>query len=202
LLGNVRLASTLVGDPACFLQGVALAVDWLEEERADACLVLGAEEGHWLRADALWHFQHSSVMSSGAGALCLSLEPGLSLGVELDAITDAHTFSTDLNRTRAALAMRSQLPSGAPTEVLFDSQDDSPHVDAPERAAWGDWPGRRLGLKRILGEGLMAAAAWQCVAACDAVACGGAPAAIVSLVGCNQQAIGARFARSQSQPLM
>ena len=55
-----------------------------------------------------------------------------------------------------------------------------------------------LSPKRILGEGLMAAAAWQCVAACDAVAGGRFAAANVSLVGSNQQAIGARFVRADS----
>jgi hypothetical protein len=40
----------------------------------------------------------------------------------------------------------------------------------------------------------MAAAAWQCAAACDAVAEKKFTAASVSLVGSNQQAIGARFA--------
>jgi hypothetical protein len=40
----------------------------------------------------------------------------------------------------------------------------------------------------------MAGAAWQCVAACEAVASGRFAAANVSLVGSNQQAIGARFA--------
>ena len=42
---------------------------------------------------------------------------------------------------------------------------------------------------------MMAAAAWQCVAACDAVAGGRFVTANVSLVGFNQQAIGARFVR-------
>ena len=42
----------------------------------------------------------------------------------------------------------------------------------------------------------MAAGAWQCVAACDAVASGRFAAATVSLVGSNQQAIGARFVRA------
>jgi hypothetical protein len=42
----------------------------------------------------------------------------------------------------------------------------------------------------------MAAAAWQTVAACDRVAGGAAPSAMVSIVGCNQQAIGARFIRA------
>ena len=41
----------------------------------------------------------------------------------------------------------------------------------------------------------MAAAAWQCVAACDAVAEGRSAAANVSLVGGSQQSIGARFVR-------
>jgi hypothetical protein len=39
----------------------------------------------------------------------------------------------------------------------------------------------------------MAAAAWQCVAACASVAEKKFPSAIASLVGCNQQAIGVRF---------
>jgi hypothetical protein len=39
----------------------------------------------------------------------------------------------------------------------------------------------------------MAAAAWQCVSACDAVANGRFAAANVSLVGSTQQAIGTRF---------
>jgi hypothetical protein len=39
----------------------------------------------------------------------------------------------------------------------------------------------------------MAAAAWQCVAACDLVSTGRFPAANISLVGSNQQAMGARF---------
>ena len=43
----------------------------------------------------------------------------------------------------------------------------------------------------------MAAAAWQCVAACDAVAGGKFAAATVSLVGSNQQAMGARFEKSR-----
>jgi hypothetical protein len=41
----------------------------------------------------------------------------------------------------------------------------------------------------------MAAPAWQCVAACDAVARQQYRAANVSVVGSNQMAIGARFVR-------
>ena len=218
VLEDVSLASTLVGDPAAFLQGVSLGAQWLEENRVDACLVIGAEETNWILADALWHLERSAVLTAGAGALCLCRDPKLSDGVELAAITDAHTYGTQSNRTQAARAMREQLGKpGAPAscrpvawrqnekndgkmpalpenvELLCDGIGSSPRADAPELAAWRDWTGPRISPKRILGEGLMAAAAWQCVAACDAVASGRFTAANVSLVGSNQQAIGARF---------
>ena len=193
LFENVVLAHSLVGDPSAFLQGVALGAQWLEEDRVDACLVIGAEETNWITADALRHFDRQSTIAAGAGALCLCRNPELAAGVELDAITDAQTFSTRQNRTQAAQAMRDQLGAGTPGELLCDGLGNSPHADAPERAAWSHWAGPRVSPKRILGEGLIAAAAWQCVAACDAVAQGRFSAASVSLVGSNQQAIGARF---------
>ena len=223
VLENVSLASTLVGDPATFLHGVSLGVQWLEENRVEACLVIGAEETNWILADALWHLERSAVLTAGAGALCLSRDPKSSAGVELAAITDAHTYSAQLSRTRAARAMREQLGKpGAPAscrpvvlgqneklagkmpappdnvEWLCDGLGNSPRANVPELAAWRDWTGPRISPKRILGEGLMAAAAWQCVAACDAVAGGRFPAANVSLVGSNQQAIGARFVRARA----
>jgi hypothetical protein len=49
-------------------------------------------------------------------------------------------------------------------------------------------------VKTILGESLMAAAAWQCVAAVDAIARNAYAGAHVSVPGTNQQAIAARFA--------
>lgn len=196
VLENVSLASTLVGDPAAFLQGVSLGVQWLEENRVEACLVIGAEETNWILADALWHLERSAVLTAGAGALCLCGDPKLSAGVELAAITDPQTYSAQQSRTQAARTMRGQLGKSSPEELLCDGLGNSPRANAPELAAWRDWTGPRISPKRILGEGLMAAAAWQCVAACDAVADGRFPAANVSLVGSNQQAIGARFVRS------
>ncbi len=198
LLGNVSLACSLVGDPGAFLQGISLAIQWLEEDRVDACLVIGAEETNWILADALRLLDRDAIITSGAGALCLSRDaetPGI---VELAAITDPHTYSARKTRTQAAQAMRAQLGNGAAEELLCDGLANSPRVDAPERAAWRDWPGKHLSPKRSLGEGLMASAAWQCVAACDSVANGGFAAANVSLVGSNQQAIGARFVRADS----
>ena len=195
LLGNAPLVDTLMGDPASFLQGLALGVEWLEEKRVEAVLVIGAEETNWLRADALWHLDHRAVISGGAGAVCLSLDPDFSIGVELEAITSVHTYTTLNPRTKAARAMRAELPAASTEQLLCDGLDDRPRTDAAERAAWYDWTGPRVSLKRVLGEGLMAAGAWQCVVAGDAVAQGRCAAANVSLVGCNQHAIGARFVR-------
>ena len=101
-----------------------------------------------------------------------------------------------MNRAQAAQAMRGQLGKNSAGELLCDGIGNSPRADAAELAAWRDWTGPRVSPKRILGEGLMAAAAWQCVAACDAVAADKFAAASVSLVGSNQQAIGARFVRA------
>src|SRR5664279_6477271 len=90
--------------------------------------------------------------------------------------------------------MRGQLGKNSSDELLCDGIGTSPRADAAELVAWSDWNGARVSPKRILGEGMMAAAAWQCVAACDAVAEKRFAAANVSLVGSNQQAMGARFA--------
>ena len=196
LLGNTPLVYTLIGDPASFLQGMALGATWLQEDRVDACLVIGTEEVNWLRADALWHLEHAAIISGGAGAVCLCAKLPGTPGVELGAITEAHTYSARKSRTQAARTMREQLGPTSPGDLLCDGIGDSPRADAPELAAWRDWPGPRISPKLILGEGLMAAAAWQCVAACDAVATGQFAAATVSLVGCNQQAVGARFVRA------
>jgi 3-oxoacyl-(acyl-carrier-protein) synthase len=80
LLKDVTLVYSLVGDPASFLQGVALGAQWLEEKRVDACLVIGAEEFNWILADALWLFDRSAILTSGAGALCLCREGEIAAG--------------------------------------------------------------------------------------------------------------------------
>lgn len=193
ILENITEVTTLVGDGATFLQGLAVGAGWLEDERVDACLVVGAEEPHWLLADALWHLDRTAVLTSGAGAICLCRSPEAPARVELERITQAHVYSRQISRAQAARAMRCELVSHGPGELLCDGLGGSPRADAAESAAWQDWNGPRLSVKRPFGEGLMASAAWQCVAACLAVARTRVPVASVSLVGANQQAIGGRF---------
>jgi hypothetical protein len=77
--------------------------------------------------------------------------------------------------------------------LLCDGLIGVERADRDEQTAWRDWRGSRLSPKKILGEGLMAGAAWQCVAALDALARNQYAAANVSVVGCNEQAIAAQF---------
>jgi hypothetical protein len=197
VFGNVPLATTLLGDPGTFLQGLALGAEWVETKRVEACVVVGAEEINWIQADALSFFEHAGILGAGAGAVCLTGERGDSLGVQLAAITDAHTYSAGKSQMAAAKEMRSQLAEGVPAEVLCDSLGGTRFALA-EKEAWEDWPGERISVKEVLGDGLMAGAAWQCVAACAGLAEGRFAAANVSVVGNNQQAIGGRFIKSRA----
>jgi 3-oxoacyl-(acyl-carrier-protein) synthase len=195
LLGQAPVACTLLGDAATFLQGLALAADWLLDGKVEVCLVAGAEEIHWLLADVLWHFDRRAELAGGAGALCLAAAPAGSGGVELGCVTSPQRYSTSLSRREAVERVRAELPAETLDELLCQSARGNARVDSAEEAAWRDWSAARLRPKATLGEGLTAAGAWQCVAACDALAQGRFRAANVSVAGLNDQAIGARFAR-------
>jgi hypothetical protein len=240
---------TLVGDSGVYLQGLALAADWLLHDHADGCVVVGAEEMDWILADALNLFQRQAVHSAGAGALYLrsdsstvsANEPDArgrrgdeaevvsktesassprrlqfmgaipdsvsgnshsgrsrheeGLMAELACITDSIPFSGNRGRPDAARRIQAQLPGDGPTELLCLGTQNLPRADAAETAAWKDWTGARIAPKATLGEAFTASAAWQCVLACDALARDQFSAANVSVIGANQQAIGARFIR-------
>lgn len=197
LLGAGGMNYTIVGDPGTFLQGLALGADWLLRESADRVLVVGAEEIDWATADSFRMFSRRLVLAEGSGAVLLSRGGDAPALASLGAITDSHLFLQRRGRAAAAAAMRGQLPACMEAGALLcDGLQDVPRFDAGEAPAWHDWTGPRLSPKTVLGEGLMAAAAWQCVAAVDALGEGRASAANVSIVGCNQQAIGARFVRA------
>jgi 3-oxoacyl-(acyl-carrier-protein) synthase len=190
LLGATGLNYTLVGDPGTFLQGLALAAEWLSHEELEGCLVVGAEEIDWLTADAYRLFSHEIILSDGAGAMYLSKQPRAG-SVRLLEITDSHLFHDRRSQISAALRMRAELRSDS-KDLLCDSRTGVANLDRAEMKAWGSWPGPHLSPKTLLGEGLMAAAAWQAVAAADSIRQGHCSSAVVSVVGCNQQAIGAR----------
>lgn len=196
VLGGATRATTLVGDPGVVLQGLALGADWLIAGQVDVALIVTADETNAMHSEAAWHLDHGVTLAIGAGALALMREPGESAAVILAGVTDSFRYEAARGRAQAAAAMRAQLSGGAADELLCDGLQQLRRTDAIEQDLWRDWPGKRLSPKVVLGDGLGAGVAWQCVLAADAVATGEVRAAQVSVVGCNQQAIGARFERA------
>jgi len=194
LIGTTGINYTLVGDPGTFLQGVALAADWLTDNRVDGCLVIGAEEMDWLTAGAVNLFLRTAIFSDGAGALYLRREVEGASPVQLKAVTNAHLYTERICRAEAIRLAREELRNKPAGELLCDGLLGVPRADRDEQAAWRDWPGDRASVKTILGEALMAAAAWQCAAAVDGVTLKKCGSALVSVPGTNQQFIAARFA--------
>jgi len=193
LLGATAGHYTLVGDPGTVLQGLALAAEWLMTKAVDGCLVIGAEEMDWITADAVKLFNRNIILAEGAGAIYLRREPDQTPVVQLRAVTDSHIFSNRRTRAEAVLAARRELNRSGNGELLVSSCQRLKSTDDAERKAWADWHGEESQPKHILGEGLAAAAAWQCVAAVDAMRQNRYSSASVSVVGTNQQAIAARF---------
>lgn len=188
-LGTPAVNYTLVGDAGAFLQGLALAAQWLEDGAADACLVLGAEEADWTAVDALRLFERNTIHATGAGALYLKTAVA---SIELAAVTDPFPASRGLSRDDAARQMRAQLPAGGAGELLCANEAGS--------AAWAGWKGGRVSPQAVLGEAFAASAAWQCAAGCDALLRCQYEAANVSITGPGRQAIGARFVKSNNLP--
>lgn len=189
-LGSTAINYTLVGDAGTFLHGLSLAGGWLLEERVDRCLVVAAEEMDWLTADAFRHFDRGVVCAAGAGAVCLGLDDG---PVALDAVSDGHLFRRGQSVSQPMREAREALPASVEGELLVDGVATDGRLGRAEAAAWSDWRGPRLSPKRILGEALVASAAWQTVLACDAIRQGRHPAAQLSVAGPNEQALAARL---------
>ncbi len=195
VIGSPPETCTLLGDSAVFLQGLDLAAAWLMDGRVDECLVAAAEESNWLLSDALARFDRRLEAASGAGALLLTASRDRSLGIELCEVTDLQSYSGSKSRPLAAQRVRALLPPSRAGDLLCDSRVGCPSLDEAENAAWANWQGPRLSPKEVLGEGLIAASAWQCVAAVDALLGRRAPAVFVSVVGPSEAAAGARLAR-------
>src|SRR2546430_2206088 len=141
LLGTAAINYTIVGDPGSFLQGVALAADWLQSDRVDRCLVVGAEEIDWLTTEAFRIFDRKAVVSDGAGALYLRRESINGRAVRLEAITQAHSFSKKQTRAQAAVRARKELGGGGEKSLLCDSLQDVPRLDGAESTCRQGWCG-------------------------------------------------------------
>jgi hypothetical protein len=189
VLPSAAINYTLLGDTSAFLEGVALAADWLERDLVDGCVVVGAEEMDWPTLDSFHLFAKRVICSEGAGAVYLSNNP---VGVEVAAITDPALYSDKASKLQATDTIRRDLGKCFDADsILCDSRVGVSTFDRPDEKTWSDWSGKRISPKTILGEALMAGSAWQCVAAVDALKQGTATRAVVSISGCLQQAVGA-----------
>jgi 3-oxoacyl-(acyl-carrier-protein) synthase len=187
-LGSTAINYTLVGDSGTFLLALSTAAHWLLSGRMDECVVAGTEEIDWLTSDALRLFDRSKFQSEGAGAVLLRRAGP----IELAAITDEHLYSRE-GKLPALARMRQELKEPCLNPLLCDSRSHETGISREETELWKDWAGPVLSPRKIFGEGLMAAAAWQVVASADALRNGAAPGAIVSIAGFHQHAIGATF---------
>jgi 3-oxoacyl-(acyl-carrier-protein) synthase len=190
-LGTTAINYTCVGDVGVFLISLALAAQWLKQDRVDKCLVVGVEEVDWLSPIALGLFDRKFIPSEGAGALLLSREPS---SVQLTAVTDEHLY-THTAPDSALAAMGAELAGTGEPGLVFSSALSESKIFQAERKLWDQAvPGENvIRPKDTLGEGLMAASAWQAVLACDAVGTSKSATATVSVAGLHQHAVGARF---------
>jgi hypothetical protein len=196
LLGTTAINYTLVGDQGIFLNGLALAADWLTSGRVEGCVVIGSEESDWLTADAMRLFDKNTIVSDGAGAIYLRRETNRTPAIELRAITNPQLFAANQKRAAAAQRARAEISTDEKNILLCDGLIGVERADRDEFSVWRDWSGARISPKKILGESFMASGPWQCVAALDALPQSQYAGAIVNVVGCNEQAIAARFVRS------
>jgi 3-oxoacyl-(acyl-carrier-protein) synthase len=183
--GSRAVSHSLLGDSANFLTGVEMAAEWLLDGRVDACLVVGCEELDWLVAEGLGLYGRGLAASEGAAAVLL--ERGGS-GPLIERITAPSGFAN--GRMAAAAAVRAALAADPAADMLVDSCTGVRWADAGEADVWGDWSGRRLSPRRVLGEPLGASAALQTVVAVAALQAGAARRALVASTGGNQQALG------------
>lgn len=178
MLGAKAANYTLVGDEGGFLQGMALAAQWLEDGLVDGCLVVGGEEADPITCDAMGRVARGVVVAEGAGAVWLQRGPGR---VALTAVTGPEVFMDRRGRSAAIGRARAQWEGwvGAATPVMTN-------VPCGTRGGW-IFPGP------VLGEGLGAAGAWQVVAAAEALVAGASPTGegVVETAGSNEQVIAA-----------
>jgi hypothetical protein len=193
LLGSTGMNYTLVGDQGVFLQGIALAAEWMQAGMVDAGVVVGAEEVDWVVPDAQRQFARRAVVSEGAGAVYLRPGTGHTEAIELRGITGAHLYRRGVARHLMASRMRDELNEMGAAGLLCDGLQGVPRMDAIELELWRDWAGERMSPLRVMGEAFVAGAAWRCVTAWKAVAERLHRTAAVGVVGCNEQAVGTQF---------
>lgn len=187
MIGSIFPNDTLIGDGAGFFTGMDLAIEWIERGEVDGCLVMSAEEIDWLSSEGLRYYSRGYLPSEGAAAVYLESAPG---PAKLLRLPDPVSLSGN-SRLQAAQKIRERLaPVDDGTTLLIDGRTGIARYDSPENIAWADWCGPRWSPRLVLGESMGVSAAFQAVAAVEAMKSGGFQQAVVTATGGNQQAAG------------
>ncbi|MEN9974296.1 MAG: hypothetical protein RLZZ282_302, partial [Verrucomicrobiota bacterium] len=187
-LGITGPCNSLVGDSAQFLAAIDMAALWLDQGSIDLCLVVGTEEHDWLAAAAIDLLQLGVPVAEGAACLVIEPDRPHTSGVLIERRATHHPIATFSQRPQAAAAARAALGPIGPSALLVDDCCGHAATDAATNEAWSHWNGARLSPASVLGHGLSAAAAWQCVAACQSVLTGAVTEAVVATTGVCQRA--------------
>ncbi len=185
--GSAAANDTLIGDGAGFFTGLDLAIEWIERDDVDGCLVVAAEEIDWLSAEGLCLHSRKFVPSEGAGAVFLERGAG---PVTVLRLPDSVPFSACSRHEAAAIFRERMAAEDDGQTLLIDSRAGVRRNDLPEVAAWADWAGPRISPKLVLGEALGAAAAMQVVLAAEVLKSGRCRRVVAVATGGNQQAAG------------
>jgi 3-oxoacyl-(acyl-carrier-protein) synthase len=187
MIGSFSPNDSIIGDGSGFLTGIDLAAEWIERGDVDACLVVAAEEIDWLSAEGLCLYSRNLIPSEGAAAVYI--EAG-EKSVVIDHLPDPVPYHF-LARPAAIREMRQRLDvADQGATLLLDSLSGIQRFDLAESTTWSDWNGPRWSPKSVLGESMGAAAAFQVVAAVNAIKSGAFQQAVISAAGSNQQAAG------------
>jgi len=188
VLGITGPCASLVGDSAQFLAAIEMASLWLELDLTDVVVVIGAEEHDWLAASAVELLKLGVPLAEGAAAIAIERAATGTHGIAIQGLATRQPVHDFHQRIPAAAAARAALGPVAPAALLVDDRCGRAAVDAATARAWADWSGPRLSPGTVLGHGLSAAGAWQCVAACHQMQAGLAAQALVATTGVSQRA--------------
>jgi 3-oxoacyl-[acyl-carrier-protein] synthase II len=179
ILGIEGASYTLVGDGAVGVLAMKMAIDLLNSELFDFCLVVGAEEADWVLCDAYhkWRLLKNEppielfhnpprgmILSEGAGAILLAREGT----VQVDEVDAGGNFS---RRREANGIVRRILHDLADEDACIVASANGTFIDLAERAAIEKELPRAIvySPKSALGESVGASAVWQIIAAAQAL---------------------------------
>jgi hypothetical protein len=188
VLGIAGPCASLVGDSAQFLAAIEMASLWLELDLTDVVLVIGAEEHDWLAASAVELLKLGVPLAEGAAGIAIERAAAGTRGIAIQGLATRHPVHAFHQRMPAAAMAKAALKAVAPNALVVDDCCGHAKVDAATAQAWVDWAGPRLSPAKILGHGLSASGAWQCVAACHQLQSGHVAQAVVASTGASQRA--------------